>query len=413
MKEEGRSAGPWWPALALVAATLLLRLLTAPTAVDSLDAILFVRGLERYSVMEARPHWPGYPVYMAVGHLIQLLRGDAEASLRLVSILASSLSVWPLMALVRDWRLSAGSPSGDAGRSAVMAGLLWMLSPMSWLVGTEIGSDPLGLLMALIVLWLCSRVAASSSPKPRPLIAAGALAGVLLGVRLPVRQLAPACRSRAATARAVAGRAAADTTHARGVGGGDDGPGGGLAGMAALDGRSGLLRDGSPPPRRPLRQLDRARDRAWELVRAPCEPCARDPRRRPRRMVAGAAAHAHGGHPGLGRPDRLRVTPAPYRCGRASDAGALGPPVPSDDPALQRRRLRPLRLPSRRRALRAGRARNTRGAEHGAGFHGGDGLRAGCRRRSPGLGAQKHAAARVCSGCATSRSTRAPTARRW
>ena len=189
MKEEGRSAGPWWPALALVAATLLLRLLTAPTAVDSLDAILFVKGLARYSVLEARPHWPGYPVYMAVGHLIQLLRGDAEASLRLISILASSLSVWPLMALVRDWRLSAGSPSGDAGRSAVMAGLLWMLSPMSWLVGTEIGSDPLGLLMALIVLWLCSRVAANPSPKPRPLLAAGALAGVLLGVRLPYGSL--------------------------------------------------------------------------------------------------------------------------------------------------------------------------------------------------------------------------------
>ena len=187
--EEGRSAGPWWPALALAAVALLLRLLTAPTAVDSLDAILFVRGLERYSVMEARPHWPGYPVYMAVGHVFELIRGDAEASLRLVSILASSLSVWPLMALVRDWRLSAGSPSGDAGRAAVMAGLLWMLCPMSWLVGTEIGSDPLGLLMALIVLWLCSRVAASASPRPRPLLAAGALAGVLLGVRLPYGSL--------------------------------------------------------------------------------------------------------------------------------------------------------------------------------------------------------------------------------
>ena len=187
--EEGRSAGPWWPALALAAAALLLRLLTAPSAVDSLDAILFVRGLERYSVLEARPHWPGYPVYMAVGHVFELIRGDAEASLRLVSILASSLSVWPLMALVRDWRLSAGSPSGDAGRAAVMAGLLWMLCPMSWLVGTEIGSDPLGLLMALIVLWLCSRVAASASPKPRPMLASGALAGLLLGVRLPYGSL--------------------------------------------------------------------------------------------------------------------------------------------------------------------------------------------------------------------------------
>lgn len=181
--------GPWWPALALTAAALLLRLFTAPTTIDSLDALLFVRGLARYSVLEARPHWPGYPVYLAAGRLLELVRGEAEASLRLVSILASSLSVWPLMALVRDWKLSTGSTSQDAGRAAVMAGLLWMLAPLSCLVGTEIGSDPLGLLVALTVLSLCSRSVAASPPRPRPLIAAGALGGVLLGVRLPYGSL--------------------------------------------------------------------------------------------------------------------------------------------------------------------------------------------------------------------------------
>jgi hypothetical protein len=62
-----------WPAALLLTATaLLLRLFSMPTGVDSLDAVFFVRGLTRYSVLEARPHWPGYPVYMAVGRLVAL-----------------------------------------------------------------------------------------------------------------------------------------------------------------------------------------------------------------------------------------------------------------------------------------------------------------------------------------------------
>jgi hypothetical protein len=180
-------AASGWPALLMAAAALLLRVFTRPTGVDSLDAVFFVRGLTRYSVLEARPHWPGYPIYMAVGRIVALVVPDAEAALRMVSVLASSLSVWPLMAVVEGWRLSAGGEPAAARRAAVLAGLLWILSPLSWLVGTQIGSEPLALLVALTVLGLSSRSVAAFSPRALPL--AGGLAGLLVGIRLPYGSL--------------------------------------------------------------------------------------------------------------------------------------------------------------------------------------------------------------------------------
>ena len=180
-------AASWPTALLLAAAALLLRVLTSPTGVDSLDAVFFVRGLARYSVLEARPHWPGYPIYMAVGRIVALAMTDGEAALRIVSVLASSLSVWPLMAVVEGWRRSAGGSPAAARRAAVLAGLLWILSPLSWLVGTQIGSEPLGLLVALTVLALSSRSLVTFSPRALPL--AGGLAGLLLGIRLPYGSL--------------------------------------------------------------------------------------------------------------------------------------------------------------------------------------------------------------------------------
>jgi hypothetical protein len=124
---------------------------------------------------------------MAVGRLVKLVAADAEASLRVVSVLASSLSVWPLMAVVHAWRQGPHGALPAARRAAVLAGLLWALSPLSWLVGTQIGSEPLGLLVALTVLWLSSRSMSGSPHDPLPL--AGGLAGLLVGIRLPYGSL--------------------------------------------------------------------------------------------------------------------------------------------------------------------------------------------------------------------------------
>src|SRR5262249_49956591 len=132
----------------LCLALFALRLWTLPPFVESVDGWSFVRGVVRYSALEARPHSPGYPLYIALGKLLAALAGDVVFALHLVSIASSSLAALPLMALARDWSAAAGSDREAAERAGLGAGVLWGLTPGSWLAGSEIFSDSLGLLLA-------------------------------------------------------------------------------------------------------------------------------------------------------------------------------------------------------------------------------------------------------------------------
>ena len=123
-----RSAG-------LCLALFALRLWTLPPFVESVDGWSFVRGVVRYSALEARPHWPGYPLYIAMGKLLAALTGDVVLALHLVSIASSTLAALPLMALARDWSAAAGGDVPTAERAGLAAGLLWGLTPGSWLAG--------------------------------------------------------------------------------------------------------------------------------------------------------------------------------------------------------------------------------------------------------------------------------------
>jgi hypothetical protein len=75
----------FWSLVGLTLITALTRLLTLGNYVDSPDGFLFRDGVERYSVIETRPHWPGYPVYMWVGKLFNVALNDAGLALRLLS----------------------------------------------------------------------------------------------------------------------------------------------------------------------------------------------------------------------------------------------------------------------------------------------------------------------------------------
>jgi hypothetical protein len=168
--------------LALALAALAARVLTAPDYIQNLDGFLFVAGVDRYAVIELRPHFPGYPVYIWLGKLGKVLLGDAEQALRAVSILASALTVLPLGLLAAALRRASGGDQGAALASALAAGAVWTLAPGPWLLSGEIFSDPLGLLLALaMLLWLWRGCEAD---EPRALALAAAAGGVMLGARL-------------------------------------------------------------------------------------------------------------------------------------------------------------------------------------------------------------------------------------
>lgn len=174
-----------WALLIISSLVYIGRVLTGPEFVESRDGLFFLRALDRYSVAELRPHWPGYPFYIWIGKLFSLVYHDHIQALHLVSILASTLSTWPIAGLTGMGYafLKPGHPN-LARRAGLAAALVWSLTPLSWLGGSEIFSDPLGLLMALVILWICCRSLENRSRAGLYLPLAAIISGLMLGTRL-------------------------------------------------------------------------------------------------------------------------------------------------------------------------------------------------------------------------------------
>jgi hypothetical protein len=165
-----------------VAALAAARVLACPRVPDGHDALYFVRALDRFSVHDASPHWPGYPVYVLAGRALRRAVGDGAWALHLVSVAASVAALAPLTDLARRWAARLPLPPPAPARAAWLAAVAWAVVPYTWLTGSQILSDPLGLLLALSVLAACDRLA--ERPSPATLAAAWLGAGLLLGVRL-------------------------------------------------------------------------------------------------------------------------------------------------------------------------------------------------------------------------------------
>ncbi|WP_235672059.1 hypothetical protein [Aeromonas veronii] len=80
-------------------------LLAFPVALDSDDALNFAHGVTRFSVLEFSPHFPGYPAFIWLARLLNLLVDDPARAVQWASLLGSSLLA-PLAALlaVKLWQ---------------------------------------------------------------------------------------------------------------------------------------------------------------------------------------------------------------------------------------------------------------------------------------------------------------------
>jgi hypothetical protein len=175
----------WWARALLVVACFSLRAATLPDYIEDRDGLFFSKAVERYSLSEARPHFPGYPVYVWAGKVFALFAPNASDALHALSAVSTSLTVLPLMLLAGAWRRRRGASLLDERISEAIAALLWCVCPVSWLSGTSIFSDPFALLLAFTMFWFCDRVCAGESTRPaRDLAVASVLAGLLVGARL-------------------------------------------------------------------------------------------------------------------------------------------------------------------------------------------------------------------------------------
>ena len=88
------------------------------------DEVLFARGLLHFELAAHFPHPPGFPGWLAIGHLLMPLAGDPLRALQWGSSLLSVAALWPLAALGRK----VAHPA-----VAVAAALLVMVAPGPWL----------------------------------------------------------------------------------------------------------------------------------------------------------------------------------------------------------------------------------------------------------------------------------------
>jgi hypothetical protein len=90
------------------------------------DSYNFALALEHFDIRLHQPHPPGYFLYVMAGRMVNLCLQDANSSLVLLSILFSGLTATSLFFLAREM---------FDERTAVIAALLFLTSPMFWFHG--------------------------------------------------------------------------------------------------------------------------------------------------------------------------------------------------------------------------------------------------------------------------------------
>jgi hypothetical protein len=152
----------------LGAAVALSRFLARARVADGFDSIDFLLGMARnYDLAQLQPHFPGYPVYVALGAGLCHLGLPALSAATAISSVAAGVGGVGLAVCAE--RL--------AGPAAGVPTLLFhLVAWQPWLVGSGALSDSLGVALAIAASWLlCTQT-------PRP-TASGFVAGLLLGTR--------------------------------------------------------------------------------------------------------------------------------------------------------------------------------------------------------------------------------------
>ncbi|MFY0567863.1 hypothetical protein ACN28E_29095 [Archangium lansingense] len=155
----------------LVGAGVTARVLALPRLLPDLDAVNFARSLSRFDLAAQAPHFPGYPVYVAMTRLASAAGAPEVLALVLPGLALGAVAIGTLGLVLRPFLGVAG---------ALVASALLALLPLPVLFGATPGSDGTGL--ALLVLAACAALVTRDSG-PRVAVLAGVVAGVALGAR--------------------------------------------------------------------------------------------------------------------------------------------------------------------------------------------------------------------------------------
>jgi hypothetical protein len=168
-----REGGRFAVALAvLVTVGVVARLLALPGMLPDLDAVNFARALTRFDLAAQAPHFPGYPVYVALARLASAVGAPEVLALSLPGVVLSAVAIAALgLALRRD----------VGGLGALAGATLVALLPLPVLAGGSPSSDGAG--VAALALAVAAMLAVRPDSARWKAGLAGALAGLALGVR--------------------------------------------------------------------------------------------------------------------------------------------------------------------------------------------------------------------------------------
>jgi 4-amino-4-deoxy-L-arabinose transferase-like glycosyltransferase len=162
------------------------RLTFHSTALEGIDSVHFAWALAHYDLVNYRPHFPGYPVYLAVSWLILQVVGNEVEALTLTAALFGSITLFPLYHLA--YRMMGET-------AATLTALLFIVNPLLWLESSKAYSDTCGLFFLVTAAAFGYVALAQHQDQPwaagqssrlplRPLYWGSLIIGVMLGARL-------------------------------------------------------------------------------------------------------------------------------------------------------------------------------------------------------------------------------------
>jgi hypothetical protein len=186
----GFPAARLWPA-AVAGAYVVAHLAFLPQSLEDIDSINFALGLRHFDPSLHQPHPPGYPLYIALGHVSLTAISWLAPSLAPMRVEAVALAVWSLAggalaivaaamfyrALEKAFRHETARVSRPLAAGAVA---LLAVSPLFSISGVRPLSDMPGLALAL----LAQALIVGGITSPRRLIAGAFVAGLAGGIRV-------------------------------------------------------------------------------------------------------------------------------------------------------------------------------------------------------------------------------------
>jgi len=136
-------------AVIVAIACALTRFLALARSLWDWDEALFVLGMRNYDVALHHPHPPGFPIYIAMGHLVRFVVGDDFRALQTINMIAAMLVFPALFLLARELRLGF--------RASIIAATLFAFFPNVWFFGGGAFSDIPSLVLVLFAVTLLFR----------------------------------------------------------------------------------------------------------------------------------------------------------------------------------------------------------------------------------------------------------------